>query len=113
MNHEVEVQLLPAAPGQPVPHTHIALPESMSLHDTVHYRSDAGDVTIVFLGDDSPFLDANNNAVTLITSAAPPLPLQKRGQFTCRCFITLPTGITVGWVIGDNPPQGGGIHVVN
>jgi hypothetical protein len=54
--------------------------------------------------------------MTVITSAAPPLPLTKPSPsttlgFTCRCFITLPSGMTVGWD-PIHSPQSGGNHVV-
>ena len=87
------------------------IPQSMNLGDTVHYSSAEGSVIILFEdGGGSPFLDANNNPIMVITSTAPPLPLKRAGSFVCRCFVTLPNGMTVGW--GPNSPQSGGNSVV-
>lgn len=100
-------------------HTIPDLPASMAEGDTVHYSSDAGMVIILFVENGSPFLDSNGNDIQVITSLAPPLLLKKvspppppppDGGFTCRCFITLKSGMTVGW--GPKSPQSGGNHVV-
>lgn len=85
-------------------------PSEMKVGDMVHYSSKHGPVIITFLDNGSPFLDVNNNPIYVITSAAPPLPLQQRGDFKARCFVTLPNGMTVGW--GPNSPNGGGNSVV-
>ena len=92
-------------------HSVPTIPQSMNLGDTVHYSSPAGSVIIMFEdGGGSPFLDVNNNPIMVTTSAAPPLPLKKAGAFTCRCFVTLPNGMTVGW--SPSSPQSGGNSVV-
>jgi hypothetical protein len=70
-------------------------------------------VQILFIDNGSPFTDANGDEITVITSAAPPLPLSKPSTglgFTCRCFVTLSNGMTVGW--GPNFPNGGGNQIV-
>ena len=77
---------------------------------TVHYSSAAGEVTIEFVENGTPFVDANGDDKTVITSAEPPIALSKKGTFTCRCFITLRNGQKVGW--GPNSPQSGGNHIV-
>jgi hypothetical protein len=104
-DHEINVVL---QNGNAVP----SLPARMNLGQTVHYSSNDGPVTILFVDNGSPFTDANGDEITVITSAAPPLFLSKPSAtgFTCRCFITLPTGMTVGW--GPNFPKGGGNQIV-
>src|SRR5262249_6146146 len=101
-NHEIEVNYDGTGQGPLIP--------ALAVGDTVHYSSNQGTVTMVFMVNGSPFLDVNNYEMIVVTSAAPPLAVQKDGQFTARCFITLPTGITVGW--GPNYPNYGGDHVV-
>jgi|GEM_PF-2826761 hypothetical protein len=88
------------------------LTSNLKVPDTVHYSSAAGDVTIEFVENGSPFVDGAGHDVTMITSAMPPMPLSKRSAtgFACRCFITLASGTTVGW--GPNSPQSGGNHIV-
>src|SRR5450755_1900678 len=109
MHHEIEVKLVNGAHAVPaIPSD----PPGMTVKDTVHYSSAAGNVTILFL-DGSPFADANGDDITVITSAAPPLPLSKQSAtgFNCRCFITLPNGTTVGWA-PNKTPESGGNHIV-
>lgn len=104
-DHEIKVVL---QNGNAVP----SLPATMSLGQTVHYSSNDGPVTILFVDNGSPFTDASGDEITVITSAAPALPVSKSSStgFTCRCFVTLPTGMTVGW--GPKFPSGGGNLIV-
>ena len=105
-NHEIEVKF-DGTHAIPVLSSNLKVPE------TVHYSSTAGEVTILFVDNGSPFADANGHNITVITSAAPPLPLSKKSDtgFTCRCFITLKNGMTVGWD-PIKSPQSGGNHIV-
>ncbi len=98
--HEIQIAL---DKGVAVPH----IPASMNVGQTVQYASKDGPVTILFVDNGSPFVDASGNDIQVITSAAPPLPLSKKGTFVSRCFITLKNGMTVGY-----GPGGGGNHVV-
>ena len=71
---------------------------------------------ITFDTNSSPFRDGSGNEITVIPDLANNIPdgalltLQKEGNFTCRCFLTLPDGSTVGW--SAEHPQSGGDHNV-
>jgi hypothetical protein len=92
------------------------VPDFMNIGETVHYRSDdgaghdAGEVTIEFSDNRSPFLDLNGNVKTVITSNEPPIKLSTRGKFTCHCFITPLGKAPLGW--GPDDPLSGGNHEV-
>jgi hypothetical protein len=101
-----EIQLVLDKVQGPVPE----IPASMNTGETVHYFSKDGPVIVVFMENGSPFVDANGYDITVITDAAPPLALSKKGTFKSRCYITLSSGMTVGW--GPNYPDGGGNNVV-
>jgi len=102
-DHEIKVNF-DGTHAVPVLSSNLRVPE------TVHYSSTAGEVTIEFVENGTPYVDANGNAKTVITSAELPVALHKTGTFTCRCFITLQNGQKVGW--GPNSPQSGGNHIV-
>lgn len=108
-DHEIPVNLVPGGPGDPG-HAVPTITNPMGFGETVHYFSPDGAVRIEFVVDGTPFVDSNGNDITVITDEVV-LPLKKQGSFTCRCFITLPSGITVGWVRNENPESGGN-HVV-
>ncbi len=93
----------------------------MNRQKTVHYFTSVPDaaVRIEFVPNPnppkpqaslSPFVDSNGNAITTITSADPPLMLQKDGEFSCRCFVTLKNGQVIGW--SPSSPNSGGNHIV-
>jgi hypothetical protein len=107
-DHEIFAKLVTDQSGQ---HAVPVLPAFMKVGETVHYGSDAGEVTIEFSENGSPFLDINGNVKTVITSKESPIKLSKKGNFTCRCFIT-PPGATaaIGWRLDD--PSSGGNHDV-
>ena len=112
--HEIHAKLVTDKDGQ---HAVPDIPKSMKVGEFVHYSSDdgagndAGEVTIQFFDNGSPFLDLNGNMKTVITSNDPPIELTKTGSFTCRCFITPPgAAAAIGWRHGD--PLSGGNHDV-
>jgi hypothetical protein len=107
-DHEIVVNLVPGGPGSPG-HAVPTITNPMGVGETVYYSSPDGAVRIEFV-DGTPFVDSNGNDITVITDKVV-LPLTKQGTFTCRCFITLASGTTVGWVPNENP-QSGGNHVV-
>ena len=102
-DHEVQVQL---TNNHAVP----IFPPNMKVPETVHYFSTDGVVTLQFVENGSPFVDAAGNPKTEITSSDPPMALSNPGTFTCRCFITLPDGTTVGW--DPSTPESGGNQIV-
>jgi hypothetical protein len=83
------------------------LPAFMKVGETVHYKSDDGEVTIEFHENGSPYLNADGSEKTEVSSNEPPTELKKRGNFTCHCFITPPR---IGWRAGY--PAFGGNHEV-
>src|SRR5258705_4613121 len=89
-HHEILVTL---QKGGPVPN----IPPSMKVGETVHYKSDDGEVTIEFHKDGSPFLNLDGSEKNEVTSHEPPVKLNKAGKVTCRCFITPPGGSPIGW----------------
>jgi len=113
-DNEVPVVLEPdSTPGHPGHAVPKLPPNGMQLGETVHYFSNDGDVIVVFLDNGSPFRDSNDNEIRAVTSASPPLKLVKPNTnpgFICKCFITPPSGRTVGW--SPNSLQSGGNHVV-
>lgn len=99
-----------------VPHP----PNPMNQHKTVHYftSTPGATVRIDFVPNPSqpqapslsPFVDSNGNVVTSVTNSDPPMKLQKNGEFSCRCFVTLQNGQVIGW--SPSTPNSGGNHVV-
>jgi len=102
-DYEVIVQLVDGTHAVP------DIPPSMSVGQTVRYSSPAGTVSITF-DQGSPFQTSSGEDITVIPDSTI-LLLQKAGDFFCRCFITLPSGQTVGWFAGENPQSGGDHHV--
>ena len=98
-NLEVKVNGGDAVPPTPIP--------EMKVGDTVRYFSNAGKVTIVF-PQLSPFR-TDADAMTEITGADVQT-VARNGDFSCRCFVTLPNGTTVGWQ--KDPSLSGGTHHV-
>jgi len=85
----------------------------MKVGDTVRYVSDDGKVTIVF-PDRSPFRRGDVTINTVQDGEILPLVVDSMGPpevpFTCRCFLTLPNSVTVGWK--SDPSPSGGEHRV-
>jgi len=117
-DHEIEIVLTDGMHAVP------AIPGNLKVNETARYftkRPPGKDVEVRFEDNGSPFIDANGNEITVITSTTPPLVLSKKSPppppvpdgpgFTCRCFIILETGERIGWDPLKSP-QSGGNHVV-
>jgi hypothetical protein len=91
------------------------IPSSLNRGETVHYNSDdgtgrdAGEVTIKFLDNGSPYRNLDGSPKLEISSKDPPLTLSEVGIFTGRCYITW-KGKEYGW--SPNYPAAGGNHDV-
>lgn len=84
------------------------IPEGMELGDTVRYVSPDGEVTIEF-PEKSPFLDDQGREIAAIADSLPH-ELQREGDFTCHCTLTLPDQRKLGWSSGSQ--QSGGVTTV-
>ncbi len=96
-HHEIPVIL---EDGLPVPQ--IPAPGTIRVGDTVSYTSEDGDVTIEFELPFSDIKDVIREGETRLMTRA--------GRFTCKCFLTLPSGATIGWT--PERPKAGGEHDV-
>jgi hypothetical protein len=118
VHHEIDIDLkLVDGSRHAVPRN---IPNPMFQGETVHYRSEHGQVTVVFDEPDrsvppssfhSPYLDPNGKEKKEIRSSEDPITLSNVGTFLGKCFIT-PTGMSaqIGW--RADSPKSGGDHVV-
>jgi hypothetical protein len=108
-DHEIEVKIVGdgAVPSQPIDKI------EMKVGETVRYSSPDGDVKIVFPFR-SPFRNDDLTGTDVPGSVILPLKQAERpnvpSDFLCRCFITTPRGVTVGWK--KDPSDSGGDHHV-
>src|SRR5215472_2113354 len=84
------------------------IPTGMKVGDTVRYVSPDGDVTIEF-PEGSPFLDDAGQEIPAIADSLSH-ELQREGNFTCHCTLTLPDKRRLGWSSGSQ--QSGGVTTV-
>lgn len=90
------------------------IPTTMIVGKTVRYSSPDGTVRVTFDRNGSPFLDASGQPKTQVANLEI-LELQVASDpgadFQCKCFITPPSGPTIGWFPGEDPESGGDHHV--
>jgi hypothetical protein len=95
-----------------VPH----IPAPLAFGKTVRYKSAnrtghyAGEVTIEFIDNGSPYQNLDGSPKLEVSSNDPPLTLSREGNFTGRCYIRTPEGEEYGW--GPDYPDAGGNHDV-